>query len=704
MSRPLRTLLVGAALIVVGALASSASAASFAYDNATHVLRLTGVTGDTVGLETTDAGSYGVSAQSAWTGDPTPGVIQSGPDLLGTYSLSIDSNTLPLERIEIVDDTGPVTASIAGGDDPYATPVWVGLNDPGSTARIDRSSGSPISFGTTWLSMSAPSIIIMNSITAADAIELTSTAPILLGNGGSEPTAKSLTATTRVKTSAMNANGKDLTVQGPWRTAGVSNAHDIHAVSGVTLQGDLGATGAIALGDLSVGPPAQSPLTITAPGIILQGSVHEQVGCADAEITCESLGAAGAPAGPGLVLDGAVNASGPWSAMGSIEVTGITHLGNDVSGVRTLVFDQVARLSGAATRTLQANEVVARDGITAEPGCGANSIGDMSACNSDTQSIPIRTANVVVDGAFTSKGTTYLAGNITVTGLSRVLVANSPTNASIQAGARLNLAGGLSVPFTGSALLSATSTVLAGMPLDAGAGSIDAAACDGGPVTVTGDLSITAPVECVGSLTTVLGNVTIGADVTSAWYQSYTGPTTIALGSGHIRLKSEGGALVNFPEGGVSASWDAAPGDIASYTAIAQPSGTSCTWASGPLSCALGAVPSASDIQFSVSSTPRAATTPPTSPPNPPTAADGTLPTGRTSRRTVARGSRTPLTRLIVPPASRGKRTWSETGPCTIRSGRLMAPTRAGTCKIALRVAKYRTTPAWTGRVTVTIK
>ena len=291
-----------------------------------------------------------------------------------------------------------------------------------------------------------------------------------------------------------------------------------------------------------------------------------------------------------------------------------------------------------------------------------------------------------------------MPGDITLRGHTTALGGNAVTN--LQAGGTLNVAGGLSVPPTGSAFLSGAPTILAGMPAQVGNGSIDAAdVCEAGPVTVTGNLRVTAPIECVGSLSTVLGAVTLGADVTSDRFQSYAGPTTVALGSAGVRLRSRGGALVNFPEGGVSASWDAADGDIASYTATAQPSGTSCTWTSGPLTCSLGAIPSAGDMQFSVASTPR-----PPAAGSPKAGAEAPLPTGRTTPRTVARGSRTPLTRLIVPPVSRGARRWSERGPCSIRAGRLVAPNRAGTCTVSLRVARYRRTPPWTGRATVTVR
>ena len=711
MPRSLRASLVGIALLAFGVLASTASAASFSYDAGSQELTLTGGTGETIHIETTDAGQYGISATVSgntvpWSGTNRAGILAyaTADPIYGLTVLSASSGqagSVPLSRINIVDDTGATSVIVSGGTEPYRDPVSVNLGNAMSTARIDRSNGAPILFGTTSLSINAPSILVMNSIGSADTVWLRSTAsPILLGNGGSEPTAKSITATTRVLTSAINGNSKDLTVHGPWRTDGVSGAHEIHDNSAVAARGDLSATNLIALGDLAVSASAYPQRTITAPTIVLDGSVHQQVGCADAEITCGSFDAAGGPgaAGAGLKLDGAVTALGRWSDMGNIEVTGPTHLAADVSDIWNVQFDDRVYLSGAATRTVQADLITAREGMEAEANCGAGSVGGLSTCSADTASAPIRTSNLVIDGEFSTKGTTYMPGDITLRGHTTALGGNAVTN--LQAGGTLNVAGGLSVPPTGSAFLSGAPTILAGMPAQVGNGSIDAAdVCEAGPVTVTGNLRVTAPIECVGSLSTVLGAVTLGADVTSDRFQSYAGPTTVALGSAGVRLRSRGGALVNFPEGGVSASWDAADGDIASYTATAQPSGTSCTWTSGPLTCSLGAIPSAGDMQFSVASTPR-----PPAAGSPKAGAEAPLPTGRTTPRTVARGSRTPLTRLIVPPVSRGARRWSERGPCSIRAGRLVAPNRAGTCTVSLRVARYRRTPPWTGRATVTVR
>jgi subtilisin family serine protease len=69
----------------------------------------------------------------------------------------------------------------------------------------------------------------------------------------------------------------------------------------------------------------------------------------------------------------------------------------------------------------------------------------------------------------------------------------------------------------------------------------------------------------------------------------------------------------------------------------------------------------------------------------------------------VARKSKTPLS-WFVRSISTGKKTWSESGPCSIKASRLVAPTKKGTCVIRLKVAKTKKYPAMSTRVTITIK
>lgn len=69
----------------------------------------------------------------------------------------------------------------------------------------------------------------------------------------------------------------------------------------------------------------------------------------------------------------------------------------------------------------------------------------------------------------------------------------------------------------------------------------------------------------------------------------------------------------------------------------------------------------------------------------------------------VAKNSRTPLT-WFVRSISNGKKTWSESGPCSLKAGRLVAPTKSVKCVVTLKVAKTSKYPAMSTRVTVAVK
>ena len=73
-------------------------------------------------------------------------------------------------------------------------------------------------------------------------------------------------------------------------------------------------------------------------------------------------------------------------------------------------------------------------------------------------------------------------------------------------------------------------------------------------------------------------------------------------------------------------------------------------------------------------------------------------------RRTeVKRSSRTLLTSLVTP-VSKGRRSWSASSPCRISSGRLVAPRRATSCFVTLKVGKTRTMPATSIRLKVAVR
>ena len=77
---------------------------------------------------------------------------------------------------------------------------------------------------------------------------------------------------------------------------------------------------------------------------------------------------------------------------------------------------------------------------------------------------------------------------------------------------------------------------------------------------------------------------------------------------------------------------------------------------------------------------------------------------GFTVRKTVvAKKSKTPLT-WFVKSISTGKKTWSESGSCSIVSSRLVAPSRATKCVVTLKVAKTSKYPAMSTKVTITVK
>jgi hypothetical protein len=70
---------------------------------------------------------------------------------------------------------------------------------------------------------------------------------------------------------------------------------------------------------------------------------------------------------------------------------------------------------------------------------------------------------------------------------------------------------------------------------------------------------------------------------------------------------------------------------------------------------------------------------------------------------TVKKRSKTTLSKIVTTP-SKGKKTWRETGTCSIVAGKLVAPAKATKCKVILKVAKSSTYPAMSTTVVVTVK
>ncbi len=72
--------------------------------------------------------------------------------------------------------------------------------------------------------------------------------------------------------------------------------------------------------------------------------------------------------------------------------------------------------------------------------------------------------------------------------------------------------------------------------------------------------------------------------------------------------------------------------------------------------------------------------------------------------KTVATKKSQLLLTGFVRSVSSGKKTWSELGPCSIRSTRLVTPSKKSTCVITLRVAKTKKYPAMSTRVTIVVR
>ena len=72
--------------------------------------------------------------------------------------------------------------------------------------------------------------------------------------------------------------------------------------------------------------------------------------------------------------------------------------------------------------------------------------------------------------------------------------------------------------------------------------------------------------------------------------------------------------------------------------------------------------------------------------------------------KTVATKKSQLLLTGFVRSVSSGKKTWSESGPCSIRGTRLVTPSKKSTCVITLRVAKTKKYPAMSTRVTIVVR
>jgi hypothetical protein len=632
--RGLRPLLLAAlALAALGPGAAAAAACGTStYARSSNTLQIVPGAGCTVTINATGSDAYILATDGGTWRDPS----LSGPDPGGAALVQLSAG---ITAIEVTDAPGaPSTVVIAGLADNANQPVpWVD--------DLVISQGQPAS-----------------SVAFASVPGLA--APIAFG-------------------------GKPVSVLSP----DIRVLQDVRGASEITLSSpnpvelvaDLSATGLIRLPAVQV--RLDGPRVLTAGTVEVNGAL---TGTLDCLAVGPSICSASAPSG--LTIVGALRTGAAWSGLGDLEVTGAAELGGDVSATGYQIWNGSIRVDAPSLTLAGAIVITLRDiGAYGSP-CGAS---DVNGCGLEVQSPAPVFADLRIEGDWEVGGSVTPRDTITVTGLT--ISAGEDVGYQIfsatTSGAQ-DYRGGLMIEFPRSAVLSGSTVTIAGMPVLRPAGASAAYACDSGPLTVIGSLRLTGPVECLASLIAT-GPATIAADVTTLDHQTYQGPVTVALGADPIRLRAGAGHVVGFRTASVAATWPAAAGEVAGYTASIAPSGQSCT-TTGELACSFDSVPDAADLAFSVTARRPAATTPTAGAREP----AATAPT--TTRRTVARGTRTRLNRLITPPSMPGRRVWSERGPCRIRRGALIAPRVGGTCTVTLRVVRGGTT-AWTGRSVVTV-
>ena len=659
-----RALLVAGALVATVACAATASASTYAYDNVTHTMTLTISSGKSVSAYPAQGVGDGVDVFTLPTGDTwsadgaIPGPAQpyiavngSGRILtIGTEYPASAGNGVRVDKFVVNGTDAQVT--VQGASAPWVNRVEVFLSGADSRATARWNGTSPVTFnaGTGLLLHDPDGLVTLGDVTAGS-----------------------------------NANNLIM-------------APTVSTVGPTRVAGSVTTTGAfVTTGDLQVEPGALRHVESSFASI--SGVVADVPGNPPGNSSTLVLATPEATLNRGVTMTGVlVVDQDPWAGT-------ITRLNGPVDMAGGLLqVGGTLQVSGAAHQTIRTGTLVTEGGLQPYGTTCPQSV--ITCAGVDAQAMLIRTTDLTIDAGWQNGFTAYMPGSMTVTGAATTapprLSGPPSVTSNVQAGGLLDLRGGVQVPITGAMMLQGAPTVLAGATAPLVMGSLGAAvACDPGPLTVSGDLQLTAPIECLSDLHTDSGTVLLGADVTTQGHQAYTGPVTVALdGTTPRRLRAAGQAGVAF-YGGLSATWGTQPGDVSAYTVRATPGDAGCTAPSDARSCVFPTAPSGNDIAIELGTALGASSVP--SPRSSPADTGRPLPSGRTTRRTVARGSRTPLTTLIVPPVSKGRRTWSEQGPCRIIRGRLVAPKWKGTCTVTLRVAKHRRTRAWNGRAVVDV-
>jgi hypothetical protein len=522
----------------------------------------------------------------------------------------------------------------------------------------------------------APSIAWTDSLT----VTLTHPDSTLTFDGGNPVAPISFGTSSVTATAPLIAVRQEITAASSISLTGTAAAPSIHA--DVTAD----PTGAIVLNGARV--TTYGFITLAAGYVQTTGPVVGATGCFSVEIGCR----AAAPSR--LTIDGNLITEAPWSDLAEVQVSGTARLGGDVATSGFQEWQDAVYVTASGTLTLSGSNIITPNGIESYAGpCGGAVI---SGCGIGSQSPPAQFSDLVVNGDWSVGGSVRPTNTLRATGLTTALGTGAdstfaPTTAGTQA-----YEGGLVIAASRAAVLSGSSVTIAGMPEPVAAGGVRTTACDSGPLTVIGALQLTGTVDCLDSLI-VNGPATIAADVTTQRYQSYLDAATLSLGAGTLRLRAGVGQTVAFRGAPVVATWSAASGaDITGYAATIAPTGQACS-TTGALSCSFGSVTEANDLTFSAAAQRR--------PSSPSASTSGSLveKAATTARRTVSRGSRTTLTKLITPPAVRGKRTWSERGQCAIDDRMLVAPKRRATCLLTLKIQRGGSV-TWTGRATIAVR
>ena len=204
--------------------------------------------------------------------------------------------------------------------------------------------------------------------------------------------------------------------------------------------------------------------------------------------------------------------------------------------------------------------------------------------------------------------------------------------------------------------------------------------------------SVTGGSTC--TLTGLVAGTTYTVSVTGSNADG-VGPTAVVTVVPTGPPAAPGTTSVSGSQNSVILSWPASTAGNVSYVVSSSPATAGCSTTS--TSCTIPNLRYGVNYVFSIATVS-------------PTGVQSVKPTvfqvrpGFVVRKTyVLKGSRTILTNIISS-RSRGKKTWRETGACSLSLGRLVAPRRRTTCTLTLRVARWGSYPAMTTTLKVTVK